>query len=145
MSDHKIRISAKGFFFNSKNEILLVESERISHEGRSDFASPGGGVEEDEDLRSALERELTEETGYFGHAGGVVFIQDYLNKGRGRQLEVFFVGLVDENRQPLATYDHSFKFFSEEEFLKISFLPRVNPFELRKKLGIDYRTYLNRS
>lgn len=142
MEEHKIRISAKGFFFNSKDELILIIAQKVVHGKRSFYSAPGGGVEEDENLRSAVERELKEETGYSGVAESVVFVQDFLNLGGRRQLEVFFSGKIDESKVPLDHHDHDFKFFSEAEFTEISFLPKIDPFVLRRKEQADYQTYL---
>lgn len=143
MSEYKIRISAKGFFFNSKDEVILIVGMKVGKNGQKYYAAPGGGVEEGENLKLAVERELLEETGYSGVADKVVYVQDYLNEGRGRQLEVFFIGRIDENKKPLSETDHQFKFFNKDQFSEISFLPDINPFNLRQQKGIDYQTYLS--
>ncbi len=42
MSDAKYRISAKGFFFNNKNELLLVKGKTL-YNGQEFWCAPGGG------------------------------------------------------------------------------------------------------
>jgi ADP-ribose pyrophosphatase YjhB (NUDIX family) len=143
MSEYKMRISAKGFFFDDRGRVLLIKGlHRDKNDGQEYWATPGGGVEEGENLKQAAEREFLEETGYNGQADKIVFVQDYTNYWQKRSFEVFFSGKVlkkDANVKP----DHESKFFSEEEFKKIIFLPEdINPFKLKK--GVWYSEKLNR-
>jgi len=137
MSEHKLRISAKGFFYNEEGKILLIMGQG-SDTTHTYWATPGGGVEENENLISAVERELTEETGYEGKANGIVFIQDYINPKSGRRsLEIFFQGEITSKEQlPNIEPDHKCKFFTEEEFQNIDFRPnKVNPFKLKSEIN----------
>ncbi len=139
MDEHKIRISAKCFCFDSQGKVLLVKS------NQGDFwSTPGGGVEENESLTAAAKREVMEETGYTVKVDRFVFIQDYQTKTyKIRNIEVFFVGKIDESIPQATEYDHEFRFFTEEEFLKLVFRPEgVNPFKLREVEGVEYGTYL---
>ncbi len=143
MNRYKIRISAKGFFFNSKDEVLLVEGKRKDR-GKVYYCAPGGGVEDGESMNSALERELVEETGYSGKTEKFVFCQDYFGPEKVRSLEVFFAGTIDESIEKKIEGDHKSRFISKEEFDNIEFYPeRINPFELKGKEGIEYISYLN--
>ena len=141
MSNYKIRISAKGFFFNSKNEVLLVLG-TTKKDGKSFYCAPGGGAEEGENLFRAVERELVEETGFSGKASKVVFCQD-LKYFANRCFEVFFIGKLDEVKKRQEEFDHKTKFVSKEEFENIEFYPKgINPFKLRAIEGVDYKTCL---
>jgi len=142
MSLSKFRISAKCFFFDSHNRVLLVKGQR-PEKGENYWSTPGGGVEEGESVYRAAERELTEETGYAGRVEKIVFAQDYPNQDHGRNFEIFMVGNIDESIAPRENCDHEPRFFSEAEFKYIYFLPEgVNPFELRRNNKADYKTYL---
>jgi len=129
MSDYKLRISAKGLFFNQKGEVLLVKGKDTS---LGEFwAAPGGGVEEGEGIAEAAEREVIEETGYTGKADHLIYMQDFDCGTRGRQLELFFSGMVDESVPVRAEEaDHEARFFSREELEQVTFRPTaLNPFE----------------
>ncbi len=102
-----------------------------------------GGVEDGESIYSACERELTEETGYFGKAQKIVFLQDLTWENTGRNIEIFCTGRIDELKEPVNKYDHERNFFTEEEFKRIKFLPEsINPFLIVKENKADYKTYL---
>lgn len=138
MSNHQMRVATKGLFFNSKGELLVVKSLNV----QDNWSGPGGGVEEGESVFACVERELVEETGYFGKAQKIVFLQDFDSPKRSRQLELFIVGEIDESKEPQSNADHEHKFVGPEDFLKLNFLPPINPFELRESPGIEYQTYL---
>ena len=133
-----MRVATKGLFFNSKGELLVVKSLNV----QDNWSGPGGGVEEGEGVFACVERELVEETGHYGKAQKIVFLQDFNSPKRGRQLELFIVGEIDESKKPVDNSDHEHKFVGQEEFLKLNFMPLINPFELRESPGIEYKTYL---
>jgi len=142
MSLYKMRVSAKAFLFDSNDRVLLVKSKK-ERNGQHYWCTPGGGIEEGESLHAAAEREVLEETGYTGRVQKIVFAQDISWENSGRNLEIFMVGGLDELQPPKDSHDHEFQFFSEEEFAGLYFLPNsINPFELRKKDGAEYYTYL---
>jgi len=59
------RVAVRAVLFDNKQRIALM------HIGKRDFYKlPGGGVEEEEDLKSAFVREVEEETGYISKATG---------------------------------------------------------------------------
>lgn len=61
MSDSLFRLSLKAFIQNDAGEVLVVKET-----GRDWWDLPGGGMEQGEEIRTALARELKEEVGYEG-------------------------------------------------------------------------------
>ena len=124
MSDYRLRIVIRGVFFNEKGEVLLINSA----DGEF-WTLPGGGLEENESLADAAQRELNEETGFSGTADKIIFVQEFISQRYGKQLEVFFSGKIIEGKQENA--DHESKFFDKESFRSIVFYPKVlKPFVL---------------
>ena len=60
-TDYLYRISLKGFICNDKDEFLVVKEM-----GRNYWDLPGGGMDHDEDIKTALARELKEEVNLEG-------------------------------------------------------------------------------
>lgn len=60
--DYLYRISIKGLVRNEKGEVLVVKEA-----GRTWWDLPGGGMDHDEDIKSALAREMTEEVNLAGN------------------------------------------------------------------------------
>ena len=83
-------------------KILLV---RHFRPGKHDFWSgPGGGVEGDEELYQAAEREAFEETGLHVRAHGLAYIDELID-GSGRMVKFWFQadyvsGEIDVSRNP---------------------------------------------
>lgn len=131
MPEYTIRVSTKGLFFNEKNELVLIKSPNGDY-----WSSPGGGLEDNESLKDAVERELLEETGLEGVAEKVVFVQEYINHRGRKQIEVFFRGKIigiSQDKKP----EHIFKYFDKDSFSNIKYYPEIiNPFKLDN--SIDY-------
>lgn len=58
---------------------------------RTFWCTPGGGVDEGEELKEALKREIVEEVGIKPEVGNLLYIQQFTDKEKGqKQLEFFF-------------------------------------------------------
>lgn len=97
----KHRISAGGLVVH-QNRILLVRHYRP---GIHDFwAPPGGGVEGDEELSEAAEREVLEETGLTVRAKALAYIDELIDDS-GRMLKFWYLaefisGSIDVTANP---------------------------------------------
>lgn len=60
-NDYLYRVSIKGLIRNEKGEVLVVKES-----GRTWWDLPGGGMDHDESIKSALAREMHEEVGLSG-------------------------------------------------------------------------------
>ena len=62
-------IGQKAFVFNRNNEVLIVRQSDYLKQGTNKWDVPGGRVQEGEDLKEAIIRELQEETGIRNFSG----------------------------------------------------------------------------
>ncbi len=69
----------------SKNQILLVR-----HKNRDFYALPGGKLNDNEDIRTAMERELFEELGVKANVGNLLFVHEFRYPKGTLSLEFFF-------------------------------------------------------
>ena len=82
------RISA-GMLIVRDNRILMV---RHSAAGKYDFwVAPGGGVQGNESLEQAAEREVREETGLAARASQLLYIEEFFNP-ETRHCKFWFLG-----------------------------------------------------
>ena len=70
-------VAVSGIVLNEENKILMIEHNRYG------WVFPGGQVEEEEDLISALKREILEETGIQINVGETFCISSNVYKHRG--------------------------------------------------------------
>ena len=68
-----------------KNKILLVK-----HKGSSFYSLPGGKLEDNEDLKTALKRELLEELEINAEVGELAYVNEFKYKGVKTSIEFFF-------------------------------------------------------
>ena len=79
--------------FNGHNQVLLVKrSEKFSRGGK--YSVPGGFLDRDQTIGSAVLRELKEETGYDGELVRLFHINDYPNRPHEDRQNVDMIYLV---------------------------------------------------
>lgn len=88
-----MRVRVAGVVVNG-GRVLLVSTKR-GQPGR--MVPPGGGVERDESLTEAVEREIREEAGLAVQAGRLLAWRE-LRTSRGLALELYFEAAVTEGR-----------------------------------------------
>ena len=103
-----------------KAEVLLIK--RGNEPFKGVWAFPGGFVEMDEELETAAERELFEETGLKGvqleqlHTFGTVD-----RDPRGRQISIIFTGCTDQGNMEVSAGDDA----AEARWFDIEDLPQM--------------------
>lgn len=84
------RITTRGIIINDKGEVF---AQRLKGEdgGKPYVCTPGGGLEQGEDLLDGLRREMIEETGIAPEIGPLLFIQQFVDTDRdGLEFLEFF-------------------------------------------------------
>ncbi len=91
------------------DEMALIYRER---DGRAHWSLPGGNVGEEEDIQSAMVRELHEELGLNGITPDLLFLQDMLihrphREGLYRKLHIIFrVFVTTDQRRGMKVVEH---------------------------------------
>ncbi len=81
------RISVRGVIY--KNGKIYAQKLKNKDGIRNYWSTPGGGLDDGEDLLSGLHREMIEETGIAPQIGRLMFVQQFNIRGK-EQLEFFF-------------------------------------------------------
>ena len=97
----------KIFLINSNNEILLGYSD---HE----YQCPGGHVEENEDLITAINREIKEETGIELNikeaepfACSIGYYKDWPEKNKNRKIEIYYYEIKTDEKPNLENTNYT--------------------------------------
>lgn len=102
----KVRVSC---VVAHNDEMALIYRER---DGRAHWSLPGGNVGKEEDIQSAMVRELSEELGLGGVTPHLLFLQDMLihrpdREGLYRKLHIIFrVCVTADQRRDMRTVEH---------------------------------------
>ena len=117
-------------FFNNKAKILLINRKNDPFKGK--WALPGGFVDIDEELETAVTRELAEETGMVN-----VPLQQMHTFGgcgrdpRGRQITIVYIGVVTGRDNKIKAGDDAAK----AQWFDINKLPEQMAFDHNEIVG----------
>lgn len=79
-----MKLAARAIIIHDR-KVLLVK-----HKGRDFYSLPGGKVDHEEDMRSAMRRELYEELGIVAEVGPLLFVHEFRYPEGSLSLEFFF-------------------------------------------------------
>lgn len=87
---YKRRLTVRGVIVDQSGDIFAQQLNKTIAKGNDWWCTPGGGVEDSENLFDALKREMIEETGVKPEIGRLLFVQQYTEGENSEQLEFFF-------------------------------------------------------
>lgn len=99
------------------------------------WCTPGGGVDEGEDLVTALKREIKEELGIEAKVGKLLYIQEYFDKRLQKIYLEFFYHVT--NTGDFTNIDLSKTSHGEEEIAEFGFIEASKEFILPKFLTTE--------
>jgi 8-oxo-dGTP diphosphatase len=136
------RISAGGIIV-ANSKVLLVHHYR---ENEFDFwVLPGGGVEGDEGIYRAAEREVMEETNLQVHAEKIAYIEEFMDEGRfvckfWVYCRLYQGTLSTEHKDAGEEFLKDAKFFSKEELKGMNVFPEIVKNDLWQDLAHGFST-----
>lgn len=83
------RIAVRGVIYKDGKLFCQKLIDKHSKQINDFWCTPGGGLDDGEDIISGLRREMIEETGIEPQIGRLLFVQQYNDNGR-EQMEFFF-------------------------------------------------------
>ena len=121
------RISAGGIVVQN-NEVLLVH--HCEENGSDYWVLPGGGIEEDEGIFKAAEREVLEETNLTVRAERIAYVEDFIDAGKYVCKFWVYCGLEGgtlsiEHKDANEDYLKGARFFSKEDIQEVDAFPLI--------------------
>jgi len=121
------RISAGGIVVHD-DQLLLVH--HIEASGADYWVMPGGGIEGDEGIFKAAQREVWEETNIKVRAEKIAYVQDFIDNGKYVCKFWVYCSLVEgdagiQNKGVNETYLKDARFFSRAEIQKVEVFPEI--------------------
>ena len=108
-----MKITTRALIFNSENKLLTVQ-----HHGSDFWALPGGKVDEGEDLKTCLKREIFEELGIKCSVENLAFVHEFRwSENSDVTTEFFFVVKITDNDMNISEFSGK---FAEQELKKIN-------------------------
>ncbi|MEI7918287.1 MAG: NUDIX domain-containing protein [Candidatus Saccharibacteria bacterium] len=133
---YRRRINVRGIIYKDGK----IFAQKLKHkDGMNDFwSTPGGGLDDGEDLLTGLHREMIEETGVAPQTGRLMFVQQFYD-GEKEQLEFFFhiTNADDYHQIDLASTSHGLIEVAEHGFIDPN-IETILPCNLQK---FDFEKY----
>lgn len=125
------RINVRALVYKD-GKILAVKHKAQDGSESTYWATPGGGLDDNEALEAGVARELLEETGVTAKVGRLLYIQQFVSERFHRREELEFVFLIDNPEDfaaiDLAATTHGSAELSRCEFIDprtVTILPRL--------------------
>lgn len=107
-----MNLTTRALIFNQENKLLTV------HHGSDFWSLPGGKIEENEDLKTCLKREIFEELGIECQVQNLAFVHEFQWSDTSNiTTEFFFLVKISEQDMDIANFSGT---FAEQELKKIS-------------------------
>ena len=121
---YRIRRAGRAVLINERNEIALLRVGKYSV-----FKLPGGGIEDNEDLREGLKREILEETGCHASTGDEIGLTlEFRDEWKMVQISYCYKAVVTEDTGTLNITDEE----KDDEFA-LKWVPLSKAIALMKK------------
>ncbi len=108
-----MKITTRALIFNEEQKLLTVQ-----HHGSDFWSLPGGKIDEGEDLKTCLKREIFEELGVQCEILNLAFVHEFRwSPESDVTTEFFFVVKISEKNMDISQFSGK---FAEQELKKIS-------------------------
>lgn len=138
-----MNVSVRGICVRDGKLFCVKNTAYITEKPSEFWCTPGGGVDDGEDLVTALKREITEELDISAKVGKLLYIQEYYDK-RLKQIYLEFFYHI-ENDQDFDDIDLSKTSHGQAEIADFGFIDAKNEYVLPKFLSsVDFSDLLNK-
>lgn len=146
---YAMKITTRALIFNTEKKLLTVQ-----HHGSNFWSLPGGKVEQGEDLKTCLKREIFEELGVQCEVKNLVFVHEFLwSENSDVTTEFFFVGEISEGNMQISEFSGEFadqelqkinwNTLTKDLHLKPEFLQNFSAEEIIQKKFPEYFSYIS--
>lgn len=142
--DELMNVSVRGICARDGKLFCVKNTAYMTGEPNQFWCTPGGGVDDGEDLHTALKREIKEELGITAQIGKLLYIQEYSDKRTKKIYLEFFYHIL--NDKDFDAIDLSRTSHGEEEIAEFGFIDPSLEFTLPKFLASEsYEVLSNQS